>query len=421
MNWKKNLTFICFTLIIILINSFSTSKINNYFKNIINVFNNKKTIKNKCCKKSSSSSSCSSSSNSSSCSSKTNLCKKKLQTVALLELSNGIVDFDNNLKLTFEYYFATSTLFDRFPIVDTTGSVTKSIQLLNYYYNKGYRIFIGFSSSSVLQGVLSWFQSHPDAIGISPNSTADSLSIAKNIYRLSVPDSLLISNISLSPFILSRDNIYYVYSGNQASAQGVLNLLLSNPIIGTKIKPYAINSDNSNNTVQDLTNLFNGSNPTTDIVITYLYQNNQNNIYLNNVALLTQLPSPILPLPTFDISLQSFPVFNDLEKIVFNKIYYTWTTNPLSSSELWRQGYNQLKNDYSSFGLNVLQLNNYLSRKVSLTELSNYGFVQQFDTVTKDNKYFSLLNYIYIDNAWTPQYVLALDPIVGNISYQIQE
>jgi hypothetical protein len=72
-----------------------------------------------------------------------------------------------------------SLSFKPFPIENTSGLIDKTLLLLDKYYAKGFRLFIGFNRSNILVDVLNWFDNHPDAIGISLNSDASSLSIKK--------------------------------------------------------------------------------------------------------------------------------------------------------------------------------------------------------------------------------------------------
>ena len=69
--------------------------------------------------------------------------------------------------------------FKAFPVINTEGNISKTILLLEKYYELGYRFFIGFLNSSTLSNVLDWFNMHPDAVGISPASTAPLLKIPK--------------------------------------------------------------------------------------------------------------------------------------------------------------------------------------------------------------------------------------------------
>ena len=93
-------------------------------------------------------------------------------------------------QTTFNYYWLNySQEFKECPIVDNEGSLERTLQLLDEYYEYGFKYFVSFQTSTVLKGVLesNWFDFHPDAIGISPTANSNSLSVPKNIYRL-LPD-----------------------------------------------------------------------------------------------------------------------------------------------------------------------------------------------------------------------------------------
>ncbi len=329
-----------------------------------------------------------------------------LKTVALLELSGTSID--GNLKLTFEYYFNNNKeQFKSFPIVDTEGKIERTIHYLNLYYGLGYRIFIGFNRSSILLAVKPWFDLHPKAIGISPSSTSPTLNIPKNIYRISPSDDNILSNIRLSEYFLSRRKIFYVYSKGELSTETVLALLL-NPLspVKDKIVPIGILPDSSNINDVQTTYLANNYNPLLDATTLYLFVGSQRNNFIN-------LFTPVfIPLPTFDISLSSFPTFTGAQQLIWNNLYFSYQNINLSTSPLWRIGYETLKNLYSVRGLNTLQLNNFLKTRKSLEELSNYAFVQQFNE-NKDTEYFSYSGFNYKDNDWKPASVFVKDPIFG--------
>lgn len=338
-----------------------------------------------------------------------------LKTVALLELTNSSMsDYDNTLKTTFEYYFTNSEEFKSFPIIDTEGNLEKTLQLLDLYYGLGYRIFIGFDRSSILEKVKPWFDAHPKAIGISPNSTSPTLDIPKNIYRILPSSTKIGENVTLSPYLVTRRKIYYVYSEGQTTSEFVLALLLS-PIspIKNKIVPIPILSDSSNiNNVKTIY-LANNYNVLTDATIEFLFVKNQRENFIN-------LFTPeFLPISTFDISGNSLPLLNDSAKIVWNNFYYSYQNVNVSTSPLWRKGYEELGYYvYNKEAIDVLQLNNNLKKRKSLEELSNYAFVQQFDE-NKDAKYFSFsgLKFIYDEitkkEEWKPSSVFVKDPLMG--------
>jgi hypothetical protein len=141
---------------------------------------------------------------------------KSLKTVGLLELTGSVLfdEEDLALKQTFEYYWKNSKKFgldfEEFLIYDTKGDVNLTLKLLNRFYKKGYRIFIGFSRSSMLTQVMNWFKQHPRAVGISATSTAYSLAVKKNIYRMTPIEEGI--RISLENDIKNDPNlkIYYL-------------------------------------------------------------------------------------------------------------------------------------------------------------------------------------------------------------------
>jgi hypothetical protein len=337
---------------------------------------------------------------------------RELKTIALLELSgDGITIYDNAIKKTFEYYFENhSKEFKRFPIVNTESILNKTLQLLEQYYKLGYRIFIGMNRSSILNGVLSWFQQHPDATGISINSTSPTLSIPKNIYRLTPSDDNLINNIEVSPFLLTKNNIFYVYSQGEIATEYVLEALLS-PLSPIKDKVVAIPilPDGSNMSDVKTQYMMKGATPFTDATISYLFVENQEEQFIQLFDL------SFTPIPTFSISLDVFPEFTGIQKIIWNQLYYAYQNINVSTSPLWREGFEALgKDSYNPISLNALQLNNDLKRKFDLNNLSNYAFVQEFNQ-NKDIIYFSYSNFVWKNNEWIPDAVFIKDPIFGVI------
>ncbi len=342
----------------------------------------------------------------------------ELKTIALLELTGlGEEVYDIPLKKTFEYYFANSNQFKKFPIVNTNSSLKKTLELLDYYYIAGYRIFIGFSDSNILKGVLPWFNNHPKAIGISPDSTTSKLEMPKNIYRLTPPETNLIEEIEseFTEFFLSRRYIFYVYSVGEIDTESILELLLSEGSpVKDKIVPIPINPDSSN--INDVQTIYKEKDysPFRDVAIDYLIIGNQRENFIKLF-----LPS-FIPVPTFDISLETFPWFyDDIHKSVWNNLYYSFQNINLSTSPLWRKAYNELPYyEFNTIALDVLQLNNTLKTKNNVEEISNYAFVQQFDK-NKDTIYFSYSGFKYTFNLitktekWIPDSIYVKDPIFG--------
>lgn len=119
--------------------------------------------------------------------SKLNFARADQRTVALLELTTSLGALEDE-RLQNTINLASEALDYPVPIYNTQGSVERTLQLLTTQYQAGKRIFIGFSRSSFLAQIKSWFDQHPDALAISVISTAPSLSIRDNILRLTPND-----------------------------------------------------------------------------------------------------------------------------------------------------------------------------------------------------------------------------------------
>ena len=146
----------------------------------------------------------------------------KMKSVFLLELTNGLVSkTDNIFKNTADYYWDNYPQeFTKCPIVDTQGILSINLQLLDEYYNLGFRYFVGFTSSNIMQGVLQWFDFHPDAVGFTNYGNADILSIPKNIYRIKPSNYYRLSSIltEINNAIINNGNIYSVTNSSFKSS-----------------------------------------------------------------------------------------------------------------------------------------------------------------------------------------------------------
>ena len=201
-------------------------------------------------------------------------CNPKLKTIALLELTGSYSVIDNALAQTFKYYWNKkkypSLPFKPFPIENTYGLIEKTLELLDKYYAKGFRLFIGFNRSQILGDVLKWFDNHPDAIGISPRSTASFLAIKKNVYRMNIDEKIgikeqLLFNIQENPSL----SIYCVYIKDDTFSEDYYNYFKNQPIIKERLigcpldkdpsreelDKYLINSKNSDFLINGMSNI----------------------------------------------------------------------------------------------------------------------------------------------------------------------
>jgi hypothetical protein len=342
-------------------------------------------------------------------------CCCKLKTIALLELTGSYSIIDNALAKTFKYYWNKkkypSLPFKPFPIANTGGLIDKNIELLDKYYAKGFRLFVGFSRSQILGGVLSWFNNHPDAIGISTRSISSFLAIKKNIYRINIDTKIglkqqLLENIKQNPFL----SIYCVYIKDDSYSQDVYNYFKNVPII----KERLIGCEFINNPIREELDKYLVNSTKSDFLI-----NGMSNIQL--LSLFNEPNSPILPY-TYDFYGGILPEMTNIQADNLKGNYTFFLYRGINTSLLWRKGLEDLTNEnFSVTGFDTLQVQNYLSMKKSPDLLEGAAGVLQFNPVTKDRKYINLTRY---DFTKEKQYILDSiifdDPLLGNfVSFKI--
>jgi hypothetical protein len=339
-------------------------------------------------------------------------------TIIMLELSAGYTD-DFYKKESFEYIWSKySYKYPSIQIIDTskdiyTGDIIinnnkiidNNIAYLNKYYSNGYRIFLGFSRSTILSGVLSWFNSHSQAIGISLSSSSDALSIPKPIYRLQSPDSKILT--SLKSQLDSAPTIYYIYSANENASQ--ILLINLNTLYPTKIKSLSVLNDSTNLTLENIKSLYNNVN-TNDITIQYLFVANQGETFIN-------LFSSLYPMPTqtYDISISGIPpIYISSRDGLINKYKYVSYIS-LTTSILYRDGYNTLGNNFTFDVPNSLEMINVINQYSNnkLSSISAHNSIIEFDE-NNDVKYYSINVITYTDGYYFKKYSYNIyDPIAG--------
>lgn len=320
---------------------------------------------------------------------------------------------------TLEYlYTTTGNQFVQMPVYDTKKKLEITIQLLQELYDNGTRIFLGFSRSTILKGVLPWFESHPDAIGISSGSSADSLKIKKNIYRLQIVDSYALESINeqLTTTIEKNGRIFYVYSDNEVGSTSVLYILQTK--YGNKnIIPYPVLFDKSNLNVNDLNNFYiSNSINDKDIVIVYLLINGQISTYIDLFDSSIQSDPLNLNVDQYDILLNGFPVINSNSTTLKNH-YNVLAVENITTSALWNNCATYLGTSFSSNALNALQMATELANNKSVYSLASYNGCLQFDQYN-DIKYGSISNYLYDQNGeYKISYIYCTDPLYGQLNF----
>jgi len=342
----------------------------------------------------------------------------------LLELSGDLAYYqDKNIVNVLNYYWNKyPKLYPITEIIDTTLGfysklqlttneeiIANNIDIMNYYYNQGYRIFSGFSRSTILAGVLTWFNDNIGSVGISLCSSSTILDIPKKVYRLQNTDLSIV--ISLTQMLEQSNSIYYIYSSNEVASLVVLDYL--NKSYSNKLISFAVETNSSNLTLQNIQNFYKNAQKN-DITISYLFDGNQNNNFYNLFS-----SSYVLPTISYDISISGTPNFSDSAKEGVVNLYNYLNYFSFSTSELYREG---LKEFITSFVTTIpdylLLYNNFIEYE---TEFSNtnpsHNSILQFNKnndllfwtilvnlYTKDHKG----NYTYIRKSYN-----LLDPIAG--------
>ena len=324
------------------------------------------------------------------------------KTIMLLELNSGYVDAD--IKRTFEYYWNNyPAVWSSTEIINTNIDINNSSNILvkdeniivnnianlNYYYSLGYRLFIGFCRSTILAGVLSWFDAHPDALGISLTSSSDRLAIPKSVYRLQPLDSGILK--ALKPILDSSPQIFYFYSKNQNASESLLQIL--NNLYGNKFYSYAIEDDSSNITKTQLENFYSMSgniNPNATSII-YLFIGTQTDDYLNVYNIDFPMPNK-----NYDITNQKQANVNENSKPYISNNYNVLYFYSLSTSLMFREGLNDLSGFHVKAASNALLLQQFLNEygKQNINAISSHNDILEFDD-NKDLKYYSVITYIY--------------------------
>jgi len=336
-------------------------------------------------------------------------CYCKLKTIALLELTGPFSNIDNSLVQTFKYYWNKkkypSLPFKPFPIVNTEGLIEKTLLLLDKYYAKGFRLFIGFSRSPILANVLKWFDNHPDAVGISVYSVASSLAIKKNIYRMNIGtktaiDEQLLFNIKQNPSL----TIYCAYIKDDAYSQDYYNYYKNQPIINKRL----VGCEFINN-------------PTREELDKYLVDSTKSDFLLNgmtNIQFLSLFNKPNTPIPpyTYDQYGGILPELTQIQADNLKGNYAFFVFRGINTSLLWRQGLEDLTNaNFAVNGFDTLQVQNYLSSRKSPDFLEGVAGVLQFNPVTKDRKYINITRYDFtIQKQYVINSIIFDDPLLGN-------
>ena len=331
-----------------------------------------------------------------------------LKTAGLLELTGPFSNDDTAKKKTFEYYWDRkckySLPFNKFPIYNTKGSIKRNLKLLNCLYKCGYRIFVGFSRSSILVEVLDWFKKHPDAIGISLTSTASNLAIAKNIYRLTPIDEGIIVNLEENIKTNPSLSIYFMYEVGDFFSTDYLASFKKNPEINKRL---IVCSFNERITTTSLSKCLVNS-KTTDFIV--------NGTVNYGFLEVFDTQNYTVPPYIYDSIGSKHPDFTAIQSQNLKGKYSYFSYKGVNTAFLWRKGLEDLTNkNFAPQGFDALQVQTQLSLKQNPNYLEGAAGVLQFDLITKDRKFFSVLREDFTDTKeWRLNSLIFDDPLLGD-------
>jgi hypothetical protein len=334
------------------------------------------------------------------------------KAVALLELTNGAYENDNGILRTLYYYLTKTNIFIDMKIYNTNGDKDTTLRLLEECYQEGIRIFLGFSRSTMFSFVLEWFNLHNDAIGVSLSSSANSLAIPKNMYRLQIVDSYMLDSITvpLNDSIQNQGKIFYIYSKYELAAQEVLSQLI-NTYTEKNIISYAVYSDNlTHELVSDFYSINNITE--NDSVIVYIIENIDRQTYVNLFNTL------YIPAKQYDILAFGYPEI-DSSITNLNDLYYLLIIENITSCELWDQGFKEIQSkDFQTNTLNGMHLITQLSKNLNKYSLASYNSCLQFNE-NNDIKYGGITSYLYNKTSgFVKKNVYTNDPIYGQVTFE---
>ncbi len=336
------------------------------------------------------------------------------RTIALLELTGGLIVNDIIVKDTLNFYWKKyPSEFKSFPIIDTKGDSNETIKLLDYYYNIGYRYFYGFSRSSIVEQVLEWFNNHPDAIGFSSTSFTPELAIPKKIFRMSPVFTEYFKSIQIQ--LKNANAVFFLYTLGESGPESEKVYLESLLAEGEINALYTFGVTPENLTVENINNFFQSNNiSSNDIVLFNIFDRGSYiNLYNNGLT----CPAQQYDIVSFQPAIIKGEAANQL-KDKYNAILFAGT----NSSILWRDGYYSLGVDkYSVVTLNVLNILNTLVLKENVENINSHSGILQFDPVTRDIIYPSFLVEKFNGINYDTIYLYVEDPLLGNYIANIEK
>ncbi len=328
-------------------------------------------------------------------------------------LNYGINGYDVEFEKNILYFNSVTKNLPVFPIYNTNGNIPYTEELLNQLYNSGFRIFIGFSSSSSLSALLPWFNSHEGAVGLSFSSSADSLDIPKPVYRFQPTDNYVLKSLEdiFNQTIETGGRIFYIYTGNQLASQNVLETLETN--YPGKIVTYELTPDYTNLTEADIKNFYNSNSISSiDMCLIYIFSSEKRQEYTSYFN-----SSYNINASQYDILQSGFPLIDINNTSLVNQ-YNVIQSKNISTSTLYNQAQEYLGKDFVPQTISVMYFAGMLEKKVNINYLYSYASVLEFNE-NNDIKYSSINFYQYKSNGlFESQNLYSEDPLYGDLFFE---
>lgn len=331
------------------------------------------------------------------------------KVIALLELTGNFTG-GNKYVESFNYYWTLYPNFITFEIVDNKDNIAYLNELLNKYYQEGYRVFFGPVTSKNTQGIIAWFSdpAHSDAICLTPIAASNTLNLPPNMYRLQPSNFYFLDYIQQAT---TATRIFYFYNPNQLVCNDFLTEIQTR-YGSTNIVSYPVITDADLNATNVQT-FFNNNNviPIVDIVIEFLINGNQRQQYFDLFRTVN-----IGNVQQFDVIPTNFPnVTNDVVNLYNN--YFIVFFESITSTSILNESVSHLGSSYAINSLTSLYLLNLFANNESIDNAYTYGEVLPWFDNKNGIKYWSYNIYVYNNNGLNKTNIYLNDPNFGVLTF----
>lgn len=330
----------------------------------------------------------------------------KKKVIALLDLTGPIVGGSFGIP-TINYYWTLYPNFVTFEIVDNRQDIEYMIELLDKYYQEGYRVFFGPLTPPMIAGVIDWFTTHPEAIGLTPVTASNSLIFPKNFFSLQPSDFYFINYIidQVDP----TSDLYYIYTANAPVTSEILTKIQT--LFTGNIYEYPVPITDDNLNVTDVQSFFTTNGITANDTIIVFLAPEQRNKYFNlfydiNIGSVKQYDGVPIGFPQ---------VLNDVTNLYGN--YNCILSSSINTTTILQNGINALGKRYANNVLTSLYLLTLFANNESVDNAYSFGEVIPWFDDNNGIKYWCYGIYLYDSNGFTKTNIYLNDPIYGILTF----